>query len=403
MNGIFRSRLLLILGATCCLVTGTPGAAAREARPSSSRPVVPHWSRPQIEQLLHWMKSAEADALATVAADIPAVEAALASGTENQLDVVASAAATRLLEVHRQGCCNAALRTGWHIAAEPLQPAAEAAVAAAVASDGVDALFRSARPVHPYYNSLLQAYMRERDPARRATLAANLDRWRWMPRNLGSQYILVNTAAFEATLWKGEQMIDRWAVIVGKTRSPTPVFRTNITGVTFNPWWEIPRSIAAESVAKLIGRHPAEAAAKGYVLQAGRYRQRPGPGNALGRMKLVMPNPYNVYLHDTPTQALFAQDVRAFSHGCVRVGDALGLATALLAERPEWSRAQVDAVVASGQTVTVALKAAIPVYVSYFTAEPDGAGSVRYFKDVYGRDRGATALNGEGRCGIASK
>src|SRR3546814_1081190 len=116
---------------------------------------------------------------------------------------------------------------------------------------------------------------------------------------------------------------DLWQVIVGKTKTPTPVFAAQVTGVTFNPWWEIPESIVAESVGKLVRTRPAEAARRGYVVQDGRYRQRPGPQNALGRMKLMMPNPYSIYLHDTPAQSLFARDVRAFSHGCVREGGAL--------------------------------------------------------------------------------
>lgn len=203
-----------------------------------------------------------------------------------------------------------------------------------------------------------------------------------MPRVLGARYLLVNTAAFEATLWDGRKQIGRWAVIVGKTGSPTPVFAATVTGVTFNPWWEIPSSIVAESVGALVRNRPAEAARKGYVVQGGRYRQRPGATNALGRMKLVMPNPYSVYLHDTPSKGLFEQDVRAFSHGCVRVGDALGLATALLATEPGWDRARTDAMVAAGRTATVPMAAPVPVYVAYFTAEPDGEGGIRYFPDV---------------------
>jgi murein L,D-transpeptidase YcbB/YkuD len=204
---------------------------------------------------------------------------------------------------------------------------------------------------------------------------------------MGARYLLVNTAAFEATLWENGKLTGRWKVVAGKTGSPTPIFSTRITGVIFNPWWEIPSSIAAESVAAMVRNHPATAAAKGYVFEQGRYRQRPGPSNALGRMKLVMPNGYNVYLHDTPSQSLFDLDVRAFSHGCVRVGDALGLVTALLGDRPGWTRARVDASVASGRTTTEKLTTPIPVYIAYFTAEPDGEDSIRYFPDIYHRDK----------------
>jgi len=365
----------------------------------ASAPVThPHWTRPQVERLIEWMTAADAEGLGAVTADVPAVRAALTDADGTTLDAVATAAAVRLLAAHRQGCCNAALRTGWHISEDRVWPEANEAVTTAVAQNHLDQLFGEARPTHPFYNSLRQAYAQEHDPARRAALAANLDRWRWMPRDLGTRYLLVNTAAFEATLWQGPEMIGRWAVVVGKTKSPTPVFRAQVTGVTFNPWWEIPPSIAAESVAGMIAARPAEAARKGYVLQNGRYRQRPGPANALGRMKLAMPNGFNVYLHDTPAQALFAQDVRAYSHGCVRVGDALGLATALLSQHGSWDRARVDALVAAGHTETVPLATPIPVYIAYFTAEPDGLGGIRLFPDIYHRDRGASAPADDGTC-----
>lgn len=260
------------------------------------------------------------------------------------------------------------------------------AVAAAVASNDLDSLFANARPFHPYYLALRHAYAAEQDAAHRATLAANLDRWRWMPRHMGNRYLLVNTAAFEATLWENGKATGRWQVIVGKQGSPTPIFAATVTGVIFNPYWEIPASIVDESIGKLMREHPAEAAKKGYVIEKGRYRQRPGPQNSLGLMKLVMPNPYNVYLHDTPAQKLFERDVRAFSHGCVRVGDALGLAEALLRTKPEWTRPHIDEAVAAGATRMVTLDRPIAVYITYFTAEPDDLGNIRYFPDIYARD-----------------
>ncbi|WP_336960794.1 L,D-transpeptidase family protein [Sphingobium aquiterrae] len=365
--------------------------------PAASVPNPPHWHKAQAERLVEWLDAAADDGLAPVSKEAHVVRAAIAAGEEVRLDTVATAAAIRLLQAHRTGCCNASLRTGWRIAGEPLGAEPAAAVASSLARDDLDRLFGTARPSHPFYYSLREAYSHEQDPARRATIAANLDRWRWMPRMLGARYLLVNTAAFEATLWDGRKQIGRWEVIVGKTGSPTPVFAATVTGVTFNPWWEIPSSIVAESVGALVRNRPAEAARKGYVVQGGRYRQRPGATNALGRMKLVMPNPYSVYLHDTPSKGLFEQDVRAFSHGCVRVGDALGLATALLATEPGWDRARTDAMVAAGRTATVPMAAPVPVYVAYFTAEPDGEGGIRYFPDVYHRDRGMP-VPGEENC-----
>ncbi|MBN8832185.1 MAG: L,D-transpeptidase family protein [Sphingomonadales bacterium] len=354
----------------------------------------PHWSPAQVERLIRWMSAAADEALTPMAADVPALRAVLDGGDSAATDRAATDAAVRLLTALRQGCCNASLRTGWNIEETRSWPEPRAAIAQALSQDRLDALFAQARPAHPYYQALRAAYAKEPDMQRRATLAANLDRWRWMPRDLGARYLLVNAANYEATLWQDRRIVGRWSVVVGKTGTPTPVFQATVTGVTFNPWWEVPASIAKESVAGIVARRPAEAARRGYVLEGGRYRQRPGPSNALGQMKLVMPNRFSVYLHDTPSKSLFSQSVRAYSHGCIRVGDALGLATTLL----NWTRAETDAFVASGKTETVPLSTPVPVYITYFTAEPNENGDVRYFKDIYHRDRGASAPGEDGSC-----
>lgn len=359
-----------------------------------------HWRPAQAQRLVDWLDDARNDALEKLAPEGPALRTVIARGDPAAIDAAATAAALRLLEAHRIGCCGASLRTGWHIEENVAAPDPMPALRAALDQDRIDALFVAARPEHPFYLALRRAYATEKDRARRATIAANLDRWRWMPRNPGARYLLVNTASFEATLWDNGRQVGRWQVVVGKTKSPTPIFAARVTGVIVNPWWEIPSSIVDESVGALLRKHPAEAAKKGYVTDGTRYRQKPGPDNALGRMKLVMPNPYNIYLHDTPAQSLFGRDVRAFSHGCVRVGDALGLATALLSPLPGWDRDRVEAVVATGTTTTINLAAPIPVYIAYFTAESDGQGGIRYLPDIYKRDTAATAPDGDGaQCG----
>lgn len=351
----------------------------------------PHWSENQLEQLAKWVDIGRDEGLQVKSRDF--TQNALVGGQQER-DEAATATANELLTSYRQGCCNRSLRSGWHIGRT--WPDAAETVAEAIALDRIDAVFAAARPSHPFYRALGETYSHETDASKRATLAANLDRWRWMPRDLGKRYLLVNAAAFEATLWEGENRVGRWAVIIGRTKSPTPVFEARITGVTINHWWNIPPRIAAEGIAAMLVRNPAEARRRGYVVENGRYRQRPGPANALGRMKLVMPNPFNVYLHDTPAQALFAHDVRAYSHGCVRVGDALGLAATLAG--PAWNRAKIDALVDVGQTRTIAIVEPIPVYVVYFTAEPNDVGGIRYFPDIYHRDAAASAPQLDGQC-----
>ena len=367
---------------------------------SFAQVAAPHWSPAQVERLVAWLEFSRADALNIAATEIPKLRKAQSAADPVRLDSIATGAAVKLLDGYYEGCCDASLRNGWHIAGDRPKTDSHTLVTDAIAHNRLDEMFVAAEPHHPFYRAMRRAYVKETDPAQRATLAANMDRWRWMPRDLGQRYLLVNAASFEAMLWQDGKLAGRWAVIVGKTKSPTPVFAAKVTGVILNPWWEIPSSIAAEGIAKMVRSDPAAAAKRGYVYEDGRYRQRPGPNNALGRMKLVMPNPYTVYLHDTPAQSLFDRDVRAFSHGCVRVGDALGLAAALLEPTSEWNRANIDAAVEAGTTQTVSLAEPIPVYVSYFTAEPDDNGNMRFFPDIYHRDKAAVAPNDGQPCGV---
>lgn len=345
------------------------------------------WRPDQARQLLTQYDHAAADGLPELTPYAAPLRDALADGSLLLIDVSARRAALRLLEARRSGCCRVAARRDWDITDDALPPA-EAAIDQALASNKIDELFAIADPTHPFYAALRLALRTEVDPARRSQLMLNMDRWRWMPRQLGQRYILVNAPAFEAGLWENGVEVQRWRAVVGRQRSPTPVFSAQVTGVIFNPWWEIPQSIVAEGIGALRRTNPREFARRGYVVENGRYRQRPGPANALGRMKLVMPNGYAVYLHDSPAQALFQQEVRVGSHGCVRVADALSFATALLSTRAGgWTMSDSDAVVAAGRTRSVNLDQAIPVYIAYFTAEPAGDGSIRYFNDIYGRDR----------------
>lgn len=383
---IFRALLLVVT------VAGGSSALAQAD--------TPHWKQAQVERLIQWLDFARDDALTFAASEVRKLRAAQAANDPKKVDRVATAAAVKLLDGFYEGCCAASLRTGWHIKGDRPKTEPKALVTMAVAENSLDRLFIDARPHHPYYRALRRAYAKEIDTARRSTLAANMDRWRWMPRNLGQRYLLVNAASFEAMLWQDGKLARRWPVIVGKTKSPTPVFAARVTGVILNPWWEIPPSIAAEGIAAMVRRNPTAAVKRGYVYENGRYRQRPGPNNALGRMKLVMPNPYTVYLHDTPAQNLFDRDVRAFSHGCVRVGDALDLAASLLAPTGEWNRARIETVVDSRTTTMVPLAQPIPVYVTYFTAEPGDDGHMRFFPDIYKRDKVAVAPDDGRPCGL---
>ena len=342
---------------------------------TSPQEPVPGWTPVHIARLKHWAQAAPKDALPLL--DTGQLDAAVRGPDQAAIDRMATALALRLARMHLLGSATPAKQTGWRIVDSDGAIDLQSWLERALSGGSLDPFFEALRPQHPDYAVLRAAFAAEKDPARRLTIARNMERWRWMPQSLGPDYVLVNAANFKASLWRQGQQVGTWMVIVGKTGTPTPVFSATITGVIFNPWWEIPASIVREKR----GNFPSRL---GYVRANGRYRQRPGPGNALGQMKLVMPNPYSVYMHDTPDKNLFEREVRAFSHGCIRTADALGFAATLLKDVK--TREEVDAIVASRRTTQVDLPSTLPVYVAYFTAATDASGALVITPDIYGRD-----------------
>jgi len=347
---------------------------------AQSEPVT-RWQPSQLIQLRQWLARAPEDALPTI--PTTTLDAAQATGDPAGVGRAATALALRLARIHLLGAARATARTSWRIIDTDASVDLESWLARALASDGLGAFFSALRPKHPQYALLRAALAKETDAQRRKAIAGNMERWRWMPRDLGQDYVLVNAANFTAGLWREGRQTGEWRVIVGKRSTPTPVFSATITGVIFNPWWEIPASIVREKR----GNFPARL---GYVRSGDRYRQRPGPNNALGQMKLVMPNPYRVYMHDTPGKQLFEKEERAFSHGCIRTADALGFAATLL--KGVKTREEIDAIVASRKTTQVDLPAGLPVYVTYFTATAAEDGTVWLHDDIYNRDQRLPAL-----------
>lgn len=346
----------------------------------------PTWTRDQAGQLFNWLERAPEEGIDLPEETVARFRSAFRGDDPEKLDEAAQTAALKLLQAWHGRCCGMNQPQWWHIDRGADDDELRAGLEAAVRNDTLGAYLLSARPRHSHYDALVQQYGQETRTDRRAIIAANLARWRWMPSELGQRYLLVNIASQNLTLWDSGRVTGRWRVIIGKPATKTPVFTTHVTGVVINPWWEIPSSIAAEGIASFVRRNPAAARARGYVYQNGRYRQMPGDNNALGRMKLVMPNPYSVFLHDTSNRELFGEERRAFSHGCIRVDRALSFAATLLA-RDGWDMAQVDDVVESGKTRTIDLSDHIPLYVTYFTAEPAPSGNIRFLEDLYGRDQ----------------
>jgi murein L,D-transpeptidase YcbB/YkuD len=244
-------------------------------------------------------------------------------------------------------------------------------------------------PTHPQY-AALKAALQATPPGETAKIdriRLNMDRWRWLPRELGNKYIIVNVPSFYATLVENGQ--NRWKhrAIGGKLSTPTPQLSAVATGVILNPWWEVPKSIEKEAAGK-----------KGFVAVKGddgkvqRWRQPPGPTNALGQLKFVMPNSKAIYLHDTNARSRFNDNVRALSHGCIRTQKIVDLATELLGDDGgTWTPDKVQATLASKKTVTASFVKPLPVYIVYFSAAALNSGAIVDYKDLYGRDAKALA------------
>jgi len=244
----------------------------------------------------------------------------------------------------------------------------------------------------------------------------NLERWRWLPADLGERRIEVNLPAFMLDTVEDGRVTATMKVVVGKAGAATPAFGDQMTYVVINPYWNVPASIVASEIAPKALEDPGYLVAHDFEVVSGwgdaehvvspyvrdwhaaldgrweyRVRQRPGPGNSLGRIKFMFPNEHNIYLHDTPARHLFNEAKRSYSHGCIRVERPLDLAAFVFRSDARWTRERVQRTIASGHQVQVNLRDDIPVYLLYWTAWVDDAGTVHFRDDVYGHDRALDA------------
>jgi len=221
--------------------------------------------------------------------------------------------------------------------------------------------------------------------ARLAQIEANLERWRWLPRDLPADRIEVDIAAAKATPYAAGTPGLQMRVVVGDPGHRTPMFATQVEAVIFNPPWNVPASIASKELLPKAARDPGYLTRNGFERRDGRLVQRPGPSNALGRLKFDFPSPFGVYLHDTPGQAAFARPVRTLSHGCIRLEKPRELTEILLASEG-WTRFQIDGAIEAGTTRRVAVQPKKPLYLVYRTAFIDEEGALNFLPDVYGWD-----------------
>ena len=260
-------------------------------------------------------------------------------------------------------------------------------------------------------------------PARIRSVLINMERWRWLPHDLGAFYVMVNIPEFMLRVVEDDKPVFTTRVVVGKTDKQTPIFSRDMQEVVFGPYWNVPTSIKIEEIrpylrqeaawffggggwntavfqrhnlrVKIGGREvdPAAVDWNRFDIRNTEIFQPPGPGNVLGKVKFVFPNKHDVYMHDTPQKFLFANAVRAESHGCMRVQNPDQLAAVLLQRDQGWSQARTMSAIDTGYDQHVPLRRKIPVYVTYFTLKVNADGSLSTYGDLYGHDaRIAAAL-----------
>jgi murein L,D-transpeptidase YcbB/YkuD len=263
-------------------------------------------------------------------------------------------------------------------------------------------------PAHAGYLALKTKLAQTTDPHQRDIIAANMERWRWLPSRLEVDRIEVNAATAELTMWLGGRPVLSSRVIVGKVSTRTPILRAEGAGITVNPVWNVPHSIAVKEILPKLKRNHAWLASQDMVLVNGppgdpqgltvnwraipagtfpyQVRQAAGIRNPLGQIKLELPNRFDVYLHDTPGKAAFDRPNRAASHGCVRVEQILPLASYAMSADQN-SVALIRDAIGQGETRFLPLTRKVPVYVLYWTAIPEPNDGIRFVRDLYGRDQ----------------
>jgi murein L,D-transpeptidase YcbB/YkuD len=350
------------------------------------------WDPVSAQDLVYYIQQIGADGLNPADYDPAGLVAAIQAGDPIAMSAAATERFNRLSSDLALGHVKKAARIAWYLVDNDLDAAKQDALLRnALATRRLADSLNGLLPTHPQYAALKAALQMtpESETAKRDRIRLNMDRWRWLPRELGDKYIIVNVPGFHATLV--ENGVNRWKqrAIAGATKTPTPQLSAMAVGVMLNPSWEVPPSITHEVVGK-----------KGFVpvMKDGkliRWSQPPGPTNALGQVKFVMYNPQNIYLHDTNARSRFSSRMRALSHGCIRTEDILDLATELLGDDGgNWTPDKIQAQLASGKTKQANFVKPLPVYIVYFSAAALNDGKIVDYQDLYGRDgKAMIALN----------
>lgn len=411
---VTRLAVAAILGVACAAPKPVPGGGA---------PVVPPLRVPAAAlELLDTLADLPADGV-DVSSGV-AMARALANGplSDSSLAALDTLLTGLWLEAAR-GLTGARLRpaaidSAW--AVEPPLTDVTAVLDSARRDGRLAAALTALRPRHEGYARLRAALQREftsagwPDTALRRLLVVNLERWRWLPPQLETPYLMVNIPAQELRLVEAGGTQTAYRAILGRSDWRTPLVTSAVTQVVLAPSWRVPAEIMRREILPLVRADTTYLQRNGFLVFRGRSTravdpatvdwwgadtlrvrlvQQPGPGNPLGRVKLVFENDFSVGLHDTPAPGLFDAPDRALSHGCVRVEKAMELASRLLDGDPKWDAERLMAAAATWTTRSIALPRRVPVYVTYFTAWVDDDGVLQRRADLYGWDaRLAAAL-----------
>jgi murein L,D-transpeptidase YcbB/YkuD len=219
----------------------------------------------------------------------------------------------------------------------------------------------------------------------------NMDRMRWMPQKPQGELIMVNIPEFVLHVTDGAKKVFDMNVVVGKEGNTTMMFNGDLNQVVFSPYWNVPPSIVRKEILPSMNKNSNYIASKNMEVTGTEgglpvVRQKPGPGNALGKVKFLFPNSFNIYFHDTPEKSLFERDKRAFSHGCIRLSDPTKMAEWLLKDNTEWTPEKIQEAMNNGNEKFVKLKDPVPVIITYYTAWVDESGQLNFRDDIYKHD-----------------
>lgn len=224
------------------------------------------------------------------------------------------------------------------------------------------------------------------------TLKLNMERCRAISAQIANsdEYVLVNVPSYELIYVKNGKIALTSNVFVGAPLTKTTIFNGEIDRIVFSPYWTVPQSIVNNELKSKIAADPNYLAEKNMEIVNGQVRQKPGPGNSLGLVKFMFPNPDDIYMHDTPSKTLFDFEKRTFSHGCINVKMAKELAVAMLKDYPEWTQAKIDKAMEGKTENSFKLAKKVPIYITYFTSLVNENGEIGFFQDVYEKDTDLT-------------